>query len=74
MSKKELINIVKNFNKVQVKFTISGFEMIGFYREDKRQKKSFLINCIENCYNDNTDTLDNAEIRQQILLTLNYCK
>ena len=29
---------------------IYDFEMIGFYREDKRQQKQFILDCINNCY------------------------
>lgn len=46
----ELLNIVKLANKKQLKSMIYDFEYLGFYREDKRQKKKFIIECLENCY------------------------
>lgn len=48
--KKELIAIVKKANKEQLWSMIYDFDMIGFYREDKRQKRKYIVECLENCY------------------------
>ena len=49
-TKAELIAIVKKANKEQLWSMIYDFDMIGFYREDKRQQRGYIIGCIEGCY------------------------
>ena len=51
LSKEELMAVVKKADRKQVFSMIYDFEMIGFYREDKRQQKQFILDCINNCYN-----------------------
>ena len=50
LSKEELMTVVKKADRKQVFSMIYDFEMIGFYREDKRQQKQFILDCINNCY------------------------
>ena len=50
LSKEELMAVVKKADRKQVFSMIYDFEMIGFYREDKRQQKQFILDCINNCY------------------------
>ena len=50
LSKEELMAVVKKADRIQVFSMIYDFEMIGFYREDKRQQKQFILDCINNCY------------------------
>ena len=45
-----LLNKVKKANKNQLWHIIYDFELIGFYREDKRQQRQFIIECLQNCY------------------------
>lgn len=47
---KTLLQIVKKANKEQLWHMIYDFEMLGFYREDKRQQRNFIIECLKNCY------------------------
>ena len=49
-TKDKLIAIVKKANKEQIQKMTYDFNMIGFYNEDKRRTKSFIVNCIENSY------------------------
>ena len=49
-SLEELLKIVKRANKNQLWHMIHDFEWIGFYREDKRQQRQFIIDCLTNCY------------------------
>lgn len=51
-----LLEIVKKANKNQLWHMIYDFEMIGFYREDKRQQRGFIIECLTNCYKTELDT------------------
>ena len=46
----ELLKIVNKANKKQLWHMIYDFNMIGFYREDKRQQRQYIIDCITNCY------------------------
>ena len=50
LSKEELMAVVKKADRKQVFSMIYDFEMIGFYREDKREQKQFILDCINNCY------------------------
>lgn len=50
LSKEELMTIVKKADRKQIFSMIYDFEMIGFYREDKRHQKQFILDCINNCY------------------------
>lgn len=47
----ELIKLVNKANRKQLWFMIYDFEMIGFYREDRRQQRGFIIECLNSCYN-----------------------
>ena len=49
-TKEDLIAIVKRANKKQLWNMIYDFDMIGFYREDKRQQRGYIIACLNNCY------------------------
>lgn len=49
-SKDVLLGMVKKANKDQLWHMIYDFGMIGFYREDKRVQRQFIIDCINNCY------------------------
>lgn len=46
----ELLEMVKRANRKQLWSMIYDFEMIGFYREDKRRQRQFIIDCLTNCY------------------------
>ena len=46
----QLLQIVKKANKNQLWRMIYDFEMLGFYREDKRQQRQFIIDCLTHCY------------------------
>lgn len=46
----QLLKIVEKANKSQLWHMIYDFESIGFYREDKRQQRQFIIDCLINCY------------------------
>ena len=46
----ELLQLVKRANKNQLWRMIYDFENLGFYREDKRQQRQFIIECLKNCY------------------------
>lgn len=46
----ELLQLVKKANKNQLWYMIYDFENLGFYREDKRQQRNFIIECLKNCY------------------------
>lgn len=50
-----LLEIVKRANKNQLWYMIHDFEYIGFYREDKRQQRQFIIECLTNCYKTELD-------------------
>ena len=47
---KILLDLVKKANKNQLWYMIYDFENLGFYREDKRQQRSFIIECLQNNY------------------------
>lgn len=51
----ELLKIVKKANRHQLWHMIYDFEMIGFYREDKRKQRQFIIECLQNCYKTELD-------------------
>ena len=55
LSKEELIAVVKKADRKQVFSMIYDFEMIGFYREDERHQKQFILDCINNCYTTDTN-------------------
>ena len=42
----QLLQIVKKANKNQLWHMIYDFNSIGFYREDKRQQRQFIIDCL----------------------------
>lgn len=45
-----LLQIVKRADKNQLWHMIYDFESMGFYREDKRQQRQFIVDCLTNCY------------------------
>ena len=47
---KVLLDLVKKANKKQLWYMIYDFENLGFYREDKRQQKKCIIECLQNNY------------------------
>lgn len=49
-SKNDLLEMVSKANKRQLWYMIYDFELIGFYREDKRVQRQFIVDCINNCY------------------------
>ena len=65
----QLLKIVKKANKNQLWHMIYDFEMLGFYREDKRQQRGFIIECLTNCYttekNPRYDTFDDDSLRME---------
>ena len=46
----ELLHLVKRANKNQLWQMIYDFENLGFYREDKRSQRKFIVECLKNCY------------------------
>lgn len=46
----QLLDTVKRANKIQLWHMIYDFEMLGFYREDKRKQRQFIIECLKNNY------------------------
>ena len=68
LSKEELMAVDKKADRKQVFSMIYDFEMIGFYREDKRQQKQFILDCINNCYTTDINmygTHDNDSMRME---------
>lgn len=64
----ELLKKVKKANKNQLWYMIYDFEKIGFYREDKRQQRQFIIECLQNCYRTNLNeyyTHDDDSLRME---------
>lgn len=61
-----LLHIVKKANKNQLWYMIYDFENLGFYREDKRQQRQFIIECLQNCYTTkSTDYLYDDSLRME---------
>lgn len=46
----ELLELVEKANKAQLSDMIYWFDMMGFYREDRRQQRGYIIACLMNCY------------------------
>lgn len=46
----ELLTLVKKANKKQLNSMIYDFGYLGFYREDKRQQRNFIVECLVNNY------------------------
>lgn len=73
-TKNELLDIVRKADKYLLYYLIYNFEELGYYREDKRSGRKFVLNCIENCYDESSDNhydiQDNKEIRDAILYSI----
>ena len=57
-SLKKLLKLVKEADSETTDRLIYEFESLGFYREDKRQRKNFIIGCLCNNYNTEKDCYD----------------
>lgn len=65
---KELVDIVKKANKNQIRSMIYDFDMMGFYREDKRVKRNYIIECLKNCYESEALTIsEKMEMEKAVL-------
>lgn len=68
-SLQELKEIVKNASQEQIEHMIIEFDdNIGFYCIDKRKKKQHIINCLENCYENDEFTMEEKERFEAIVL------
>lgn len=50
-----LLSLVKGADREITKRLIYEFETLGFYREDKRQRKNFIVGCLCNNYTTEKD-------------------
>ena len=58
----ELRDIVQKASQEQIDRMIIEFDdNIGFYCTDKRRKRQHIINCLENCYENNEFTMEEKE-------------
>lgn len=67
-TKEDLIKLVKKANKKQLWSMIYDFDLIGFYREDKRQQRGYIIECLNSCYTTKKDVyglLDTDSLRME---------
>lgn len=62
----DLVSIVKKANKEQIWDMIYDFDMMGFYREDKRVKRNYIIACLQNCY-DSSSLSEKLEMEKAVL-------
>lgn len=63
----EALDIVKNMNRVEIDSMIYYLELFGWYREDKRKRRSFVNDVIR--YNWN-----NVKSRNEISRAIEYSK
>lgn len=49
-TKEKLLEIIKGFNREQLKSLWYEFHLIGFYLEDNRKLRSGALECVENNY------------------------
>lgn len=54
-SKEQLINRTLQLNSDQIYYAVSFLYDMGYYMEDRRSKRRFIMGCIENCYNEKSD-------------------
>lgn len=62
----DLVALVKKANKNQIWHMIYAFNMMGFYREDKRVKRNYIIACLQNCY-DSSSLSEKLEMEKAVL-------
>lgn len=62
----KLIKIINTATKEQIDKIIYEYEYMGFYREDKRERKKFIIDCLKYSYN-NVSVEEQLEMAQAIL-------
>ncbi len=68
----ELLLLVKKADKNQLWDMIYEFDMLGFYREDKRVKRNYIISCLENCYESDSLTIsEKMEMEKAVLNAMN---
>ena len=67
MSIQEALKVVKNMNREEIDSTIYYLELSGWYREDKRKRRSFVNDVIQ--YN-----WDNNGSRNEIIRAIEYSK
>lgn len=65
----ELIQMVMSANKDQVDRMIYEFDNMGFYREDKRVRKKYIISCINHSYN-YLDCYEQIRMEQAIIKSM----
>lgn len=69
----ELLSLVEKANKNQLWNMIYDFDMMGFYREDKRVKRGYIISCLNNCYeSDSLRISEKLEMEKSVLNAMNY--
>ena len=67
MNIQEALKVVKNMNREEIDSTIYYLELSGWYREDKRKRRSFVNDVIQ--YN-----WDNNGSRNEIIRAIEYSK
>lgn len=63
----EALDIVQNMNRAEIDSMVYYLELFGWYREDKRKRRSFVNNVIR--YNWN-----NVKSRNEIIRAVEYSK
>lgn len=69
-SKQDLIDIVKKADKYLLYYLIYNFEEIGYYREDRRSGRKFVLSCLDNYKEEPKDHYqenDNKELKDAVL-------
>ena len=67
MNIQEALKVVKNMNREEIDSMIYYLELSGWYREDKRKRRSFVNDVIQ--YN-----WDNNSSRNEIIRAIEYSK
>lgn len=68
----ELLQLVNKANKEQLWSMIYDFNMMGFYREDKRVKRNYIIECLKNCYENESLSISEKKEMEKAVLNAMY--